>query len=383
MTVSNSAETAPARERMLYIDNLRLMVIVLVITIHLAVTVSGIGSWYFVYGTHLDPGSLLWFTFYEAFTQGYFMGLLFMIAGYFVAGSYDRKGFGAFVGDRFKRLMIPTLIFMIAITPFIVFIGLGFTGTGSGSGGVNLIGFLSGTGPMWFAAALFGFSLIYGLWRLAHPSSTSETKRKLLEPTFATAAALILIIAVFAFLVRIVQPVGTAILNFQLCYFASYIVLFIVGILAYRSNLFNKISYKTGKRWLITAFVLGFIVFLVVVAIVSATGATSALMGGLTWQSAAYSLWESFIAVAMSIGLIAVFREKFNSQGRLVKTLSDNSFAVYMFHPMIIIPITLLLAPLALYSVAKWLLLCIICIPICFVAAHFIFRKIPLLKKVL
>ena len=383
MAVSNSAEAAPARERMLYIDNLRLMVIVLVVTIHLAVTVSGIGSWYYVYGTHLDTGSLLWFTFYEAFTQGYFMGLLFMIAGYFVAGSYDRKGFGGFVGDRFKRLMIPTLIFMIAITPFIAFIELGFTATGSGSSGVTLFGFLSGTGPMWFAAALFGFSLIYGVCRLAYRSPTPKTHRKLLEPTFATTAALILIIAVFAYLIRIVQPVGTAILNFQLCYFASYIVLFIVGILAYRSNLFKKISYKTGKRWLITAFVLGFIVFLVVIAIVSATGTTSALMGGLTWQSAAYSLWESFIAVAMSIGLIAVFREKFNSQSTLVKTLSDNSFAVYMFHPMIIIPITLLLAPLALYPVAKWLLLCIICIPVCFAATHYVFRRIPLLKKVL
>jgi peptidoglycan/LPS O-acetylase OafA/YrhL len=39
-------ETASPRERLLYIDNLRLLVIVLVVTIHLAVTVSGFGSWY-------------------------------------------------------------------------------------------------------------------------------------------------------------------------------------------------------------------------------------------------------------------------------------------------------------------------------------------------
>jgi hypothetical protein len=41
------------------------------------------------------------------------MGLLFMIAGYFVAGSCDRKGFGRFVGERFKRLDIPSLIYMV------------------------------------------------------------------------------------------------------------------------------------------------------------------------------------------------------------------------------------------------------------------------------
>ena len=156
-----SNETPSTKERLLYIDNLRLLVIVLVVTIHLAVTVSGFGSWYYVYGTHLDTLSTVWFAFYQSFTQGYFLGLLFMISGYFVAGSYDRKGFGGFNGDRFKRLIIPTLIFMIAIKPFIGNMELGNKFTG-----FNLISFLSATGPMWFAAALFGFCLIYGLWRL-------------------------------------------------------------------------------------------------------------------------------------------------------------------------------------------------------------------------
>jgi surface polysaccharide O-acyltransferase-like enzyme len=314
---------------------------VLVVSIHLAVTVSGFGSWYFVYSTHLDTLSALWFAFYQSFTQGYFLGLLFMISGYFVAGSYDRKGFGGFTGDRFKRLVIPTLIFMIAIDPFTGYIELGNKLTG-----FNLINFLSATGPMWFAAALFGFSLIYALKRLISRRSASDSNH--LGLTSGVIVSLILIIAVFAFLIRIVQPIGTSILNFQLCYFSSYIVLFIVGIIAYRNNWFAKISYRAGKRWIIGTIGLGFLVFFVLAAVATATGTTVAIDGGLTWQSAAYSVWESSVAVLMSFGLIAVFREKFNRQSKLVKTLSDNSFAVYMFHPMIIIPITLLLTPLVL-----------------------------------
>jgi fucose 4-O-acetylase-like acetyltransferase len=366
------------KERLLYIDNLRLLVIVLVVSIHLAVTVSGFGNWYYVYCAHLDTLSTVWFAFYQSFTQGYFLGLLFMLSGYFVAGSYDRKGFGGFVGDRFKRLLIPTFIFMSAITPFIEIIELG-----NKPSGFNLAGFLSGTGPMWFTAALFGFCLIYGISRLFARRSTPAPEKKPLEPTWGMAVSLVLVIAILAFLIRIVQPIGTDILNFQLCYFASYIVLFIVGILAFRSNLFAKISYRTGKRCLIGAIVLGFLVWFVLVVIVTATGTTGAIDGGLTWQSVAYSIWESSVAVAMSFGLIAVFREKFNRQSKLTKKLTDNSFAVYMFHPMIIIPVTLLLAPLAFYPIAKWLLLCVICIPLCFAATYFIFRRIPLLKKVL
>ncbi len=213
--------------------------------------------------------------------------------------------------------------------------------------------------------------------RLSSRRSAPDSDRKQLNPTIGVIVGLILIISIFAFLIRIVQPIGTDILNFQLCYFASYVVLFILGIIAYRNNLFARITYRTGKRWLITAVVLGFLAWFLLVAVATANGTTVALEGGLTWQSAAFSLWESFIAVAMGIGLIAFFKEKFNHQSKLVKTLADNSFAVYMFHPMIIIPVTLLLSPVALYPIAKWLLLCVICVP------YFVFRRIPLLKNVL
>ena len=378
MGVSSRIEMGNVKERLLYIDNLRLMIVTFVVMHHLAVTYSGFGSWYYVEGTHLDTLSTVWFAFYLSFQQGYFMGLMFMIAGYFVAGSYDRKGFGRFVGERFKRLMIPSLIYMVAITPFIGLVELGTKVTG-----FSIVGFLSGTGVMWFTVALFFFSLTYGLARLIVRSPAPGSDRKQLEPTLAKAVILILIISVSAYLIRIVQPIGTSILNMQLCFFASYIVLFVVGIIAYRSNLFAKISYRTGKRWLISGIALGFLAWLPLAIVVTESGSIAALYGGLTWQSAAYSVWESFVAVAMSIGLIAVFREKFNHQSKLVKTLSDNSYAVYMFHPLIIIPITLLLSPIALYPIVKWFILCVICVPLCFAATHFVFRKIPLLKNVL
>jgi glucan biosynthesis protein C len=375
---SSREETGSVRERLFYIDNLRLLVIAFVVMQHLAVTYSGLGSWYYVEGTPLDALSTAWFAFYESFQQAYFLGILFMIAGYFVAGSYDRKGFGRVVGDRFKRLVIPTLIYMVAIEPFI-----GIVELGNKPAGFNLVDFLSSTGVMWFAAALFFFSLVYGVVRLVDRRPAPHPGGKPLKPTFPKAVGLILIISVFAFLIRTVQPIGTSILNMQLCYFASYIALFVVGILAYRNNLFAKISYRTGRRWLISGVALGFLAWLALVIAAAASGDTAGLEGGVTWQSAGYSVWESFVAVAMSIGLIAVFREKFNRQSKLVKTLSDNAFAVYMFHPVIIVAVALLFSPVALYPITKWLLLCVICLPLCFAATHFVFRRIPLLKKVL
>ncbi len=365
------------KERLFYIDNLRLLVVVFVVMHHLAVTYSGFGSWYYYESSHLGILSTVWFAFYLAFQQAYFMGLLFMIAGYFVAGSYDRKGFGHFVGDRVKRLVIPSLIYMVVITPFITIVEIGYKGKG-----FSISDFLSGTGVMWFAVALFFFSLVYGVVRLIAHKPIPIDKQPL-KPSFVNAVILILIISVCAFLIRLVQPTGTNVLNMQFCYFASYIVLFIVGILAYRNNLFAQISYKAGKRWLISSIALGFPVCLAVVGIADMSGNLAAINGGLNLFSAAYSVWESFTAVAVSIGLIAVLREKFNRQNRLVKTLSDNAFAVYMFHPPILVAITLLLRPVSLIPIVKWLILCIICVPLCFLAAHFVIRRVPLLKNIL
>jgi glucan biosynthesis protein C len=376
--VSSSVKTGTVRERLLYIDNLRIMIMVFVVMQHLAVTYSGLGSWYYVEVTHLDALSTIWFAFYESFQQAYFLGVLFMIAGFFVGGSYDRKGFGGFVRDRFRRLVIPTLIYMVAIDPFIGIVELGNKPTG-----FNLVDFLSSTGVMWFAAALFFFSLVYAVVRLIDRRPAPDPGRKPLELTFARAVALILIISISAFLIRTVQPIGTSVLNMQLGYFASYIALFVVGIVAYRNNLFAKISYRTGKRLLIGGVGLGFLAWLALVIAAAASGNSAALEGGVTWQSAGFSVWESSVAVAMSIGLTVVFREKFNNQSKLVKKLSDSSFTVYMFHPPIIVAVALLFSPVAFYPIVKWLLLCAICVPLCFAAAHFVIRRIPLLKDVL
>jgi glucan biosynthesis protein C len=366
------------RTRLFYLDNLRTFVIVCVLMHHLAVTYSGVGSWYYEDTRGLDTLSKVWFTFYLSFQQAYFMGLMFLIAGYFVGGSYDRRGSGAFAVERLRRLGIPTLIFMVVVDPFINLVELRNPFTG-----FNLVDFLSATGPMWFAAALLIFSLVYAGTRVLFPYVRIESFATTLRPSFKNLALLALGITVLAFLIRIVQPIGTSILNMQLCFFASYVVLFCAGIVAYRGGILDRLNYRAGKWALIGALAIGFPVWLSVLVYVSATGQVSTVYGGLTWESAAYAIWESSTAVAVGFGLIVVFRERFNHQGRLAKAMSDSSFTVYMFHPPFLVAIALLFTPLALAPIAKWAITCIICVPLCFAAAYFVFRRIPLLKSVL
>ncbi len=45
------------------------------------------------------------------------MGFLFLIAGYFTPGSYNKKGIKRFIKDRLIRLGLPTLLFMYIVGP--------------------------------------------------------------------------------------------------------------------------------------------------------------------------------------------------------------------------------------------------------------------------
>src|SRR5713101_3793116 len=96
-----TAGKGPAR--LLYIDNLRWVMIMLVVSMHAAVTYSHLGSWYYMQDTPVSVAETGIFATYQATLQSFFMGFLFFIAGYFVPGAYDKKGAAKFIRDRAFR----------------------------------------------------------------------------------------------------------------------------------------------------------------------------------------------------------------------------------------------------------------------------------------
>nr|HPM26467.1 acyltransferase family protein [Methanothrix sp.] len=209
------------------------------------------------------PLSFLFFGIFLSFTQAYFMGLLFLIAGYFVPDSYDRKGPARFLRDRAVRLGIPTLIYMLFINPAIEYYLLAFQWPeprpplGQAFMDYVLSGaILSGSGPMWFALALLIFSAAYAAYRLLTGSRMSPKPEAAL-PGHLHVAGLILLIAAGAFAIRLFQPIGTDVLNMQLCYFSSYIALFLVGIQARQNNWLLRIPASFALSWFKAALVVG------------------------------------------------------------------------------------------------------------------------------
>ncbi|OCA97799.1 hypothetical protein BGS1_01850 [Clostridium beijerinckii] len=149
----------------------------------------------------------------------------------------------------------------------------------------------------------------------------------------------------------------------QLGNFSSYIVLFILGIVAYRRKLLDSVTYDFGKVWFKLSSILGFPLCFIILILGGAAENPRTLLGGFYWQSMAFSIWESFFCVGICLGLLAIFRERFNTQGRLGRFLSANAFGVYVFHAPILVGITLLFRNIVIAPGLKMFLMAGIVLP--------------------
>ena len=409
-------EGAAEKGRLYFADNIRSFVIVQVVILHAAVTYSGLGMWYYREAAANGPLTTLSFGIIQSFIQAYSLGLLFLVAGYFVPASFRRKGGGRFLRDRAVRLGVPALIYMLIINPAILYYVMSLsaqnpTPTPTPNPGGFYLGyllglqFLGGSGPMWFAIALLIFSAAYASARLLRgdPEKKDEEAaeaegaegvevaggaegagEEATLPRHRDVIALILVIAAAAFAIRLVQPIGTAVLNMQLSFFASYVALFAVGIAARRRRWLARIPYPFGMAWLKAALVGGTAFWLALFLVgIGPEGDISLINGGLRWQSGAYALWEAFFCVGVCLGIVVIFRERFNSGGRLPRFMADNSFAVYFFHPVILILVTASLRGFVWHPLAKFAVAAAVAVPICFVASELLLRRIPVVRRVL
>jgi glucans biosynthesis protein C len=395
MTATTLSATRPAAavqtktaSRLLFIDNIRVFLTILVILHHTMIMYAGSGSFLYNEGRQ-DTLTAVLGTWFCAANQAYFMGFFLLISAYFVPGSYDRKGAGQFLKDRLIRLGIPLLVYSWIISPLtwmvITYVTQGqllplgdyFPGAKFG----NIIG----AGPLWFVEALLIFTAVYVAWRkMFQPNAPVPPVQ--LDSRFPSSKAVALfavLMAAATFMIRLWHPVGWSFapLNLQFPFFVQYIALFVVGLIAYRRNWLANLADSTGKQWLIVAIVL-ILLFIPLAVAGGAMESDEPFKGGPYWQAAALALWESFVCVSMCIGLTYLFRRYWNQQGRLAKFLSPNAYTAYIIHAPIITFTALALRNVEVYPLLKFGLAAIIALPLCFVLSNLI-RKLPYADRVL
>lgn len=372
-------------KRLFYVDNLRIFLISLVVLHHLAITYGGPGGWYYV-ENEPDSFSIFPFTLFLASNQSFFMGMFYMISAYFTAMSLSNKNTGKFISDRLIRLGIPLLIFYFIINPLTIFVLLRF----AHGEDIRLIpwflehhGF--GFGPMWFVEVLLIFTFGYVLYNAIFLGKNSISKSEKKFPKGYQIILAALILGVINFMIRTKLHLGWEIKHtgIQIPFFTPYVFLFIIGIVAYRKNWLDTITYSIGIRWFLFAQIMILIIFpLNMIFGLGSSGELDAFTGGWTWQSLSYSLWEPVTGFSLIIGLTGIFKKKLNSQNKLARQMSLSAYTVYVIHPLVLVSIGAFFKNFELYHFIKFIILAPVALIVCFVFASLI-RRIPYVNKVM
>jgi glucans biosynthesis protein C len=386
----------PAKPRLLYIDNLRIVLISMVVLLHLAITYGAEGDWFYNETVPENVGSAVVLTLYTTIAQAFTLAFFMMISSYFNPPAYDRKGPRAFVVDKLKRLGIPLLLFWAVVNPLLVMMIRALEGEPPIPPDMSLFTFwtrAAHVGPMWFVEALLIFSLVYVLWRLAtarraKPQRSSETfevsTSSSTAPGNGAMALFALVVGLITFVVRLAWPVDRWLepLHFQLAQHPQYIAYFVIGLIAYRRNWFAGVRIAQARLWAWVAA--GLVLSYPVIVVLSGAleKGVEEFKGRLTWQSALYSVWEQYLCLALIVALLVWFRERFNRQGQLAAAMGADTYAVYFIHPAVIIPLAYALSGIVMVGLFKWVLVAPLALALCFLVAHLI-RKLPLLRNVL
>lgn len=377
------------RRRLFFIDNLRIVLITLVVLWHTAITYGAAGFWPYQESQADDLTSLV-FTLFSAVNGPYVLGFFFLIAGYFTPRSYDRKGLGPFLKDRLLRLGIPLLFYILVFDPLILYaIGVNTRGYNE-----SFWEYLShhfdgyrglGVGPLWFAEALLMFTIGYGLYRRLVKPVAEFSQRNEAPPSHVATASFAAIVGVATFILRLWLPMGWIYqpLGLPLPLFPQYIGLFVIGIIAYRRNWLLEIPGTMGRLWTYVAIFFIIVLFPLVFALGGALeGNTGAFMGGAHWQSLAYSVWEQFVCVGMIMGLLVCFRKRFDHQGTLARAMAASTYTVYFVHAPVLVLLTLFLRDVDLHALLKWAVVGPLAAAVCFLVAYFV-RRLPLARRIL
>ena len=338
-------------KRLFYLDNLKVCLTVLVIFHHAGQAYGDGGGWAY---TPSNPAEVMpWIWHFFSVNAAFFMGLFFLISGYFVPVSYDKQGVKEFVWKKMIRLGIPLLIM----------------------GG--LLSALSGKleiGHMWYIESLLVFCLVYALIRQFYKPTSDDCSSK---PTIIGLLIFGIIMGVGSHFIRMVSPqdhwiwpFGIIPLPMEPAHYLQYVMMFVMGIMAKRFNWLDRISNTTGIMSLAIGCLLALGIYL------RDGGAWNNFVG--RW----FGFYESLLCVFICFGLLWLFRNFGNWSGRFWRWCAAQAYGAYILHLLLMIVLQHATDGIWMGAFGKFMFIGVVITILSFVLT-WLLRTIPGVKKVL
>ncbi len=382
---SHRAAPLAATPRAYFIDRLRVVLTALVIAHHSAITYGASGGWFYRELTDGGTPSSLLLTVFCAVNQAFFMGMFFLIAGYYTPQSVARKGVRQFAWDRLLRLGLPLLCFGFVLGPLAVAVSMTASGVpGSGDWLANWWAQMRTgrfvIGPLWFAWALLLFAGGYLVWLGLAPRAAGDGERPVPRSMAWLWAALAVGAAAIA--VRQVVPVGKNVWGLQLGYFASYVLLFATGCVGARHRWLERIERAQAVRWAWVALCTAPLLAAAVAVSGAVSGKPVPVDTGFGLAAVVYAFWEPFVAWGLIAGLLVAFRSRLNAPSAAWQAWGHQAYGAFVVHAPVVVAVSVSLADWAAPPLVKFAVLASVGTAVSFLAAAALLR-LPGIRRIL
>jgi len=346
-----------------YFDNIRYLMVLLVVVLHSACGYSNNTQWWAV-----NDSNSIFFDYLLGVLGVFLMPTLFFIAGYFAVPSLHEKGKWLFIKSKLKRLGIPWLLGVVLMVPIYNFIYLYSRGypishlslwsrfVENIKGALSLhTGFI--TSPLqfqqkhfWFISLLFVFFILFAFlhdakkrWitkELANAKSEIQTTKSILLVltlvSFLTAVITFLIYGIFHGTPDKDPWITVAsLIQFQASKIILYISCFSLGVYAFAKNWLK--NGKTPGHYIFWASLsIGLMYCQVKVLTILRTDFSIGLALG-------WVLIYTFLVFAILLALISFGINHWHNPSKVSRQLSANSYNIYLLHMVFVVVIQLFL----------------------------------------
>jgi len=349
-----SKENLPTKsKRIHWMDNLRTVIIFLVVLYHVGGVYESAGLWGWFWIVD-DPDTLTWVGIVGIMFDLFMMPTMFFIAGYLTPPSLDKKSGWGFVKGKFKRLMVPWAIAVFTLIPLYKVIFLYSRGLPQENWQSYLyFNTANSQNWLWFLPLLFAFNLIY--------LAVAKSGIQFPKISLGWMAGISFVLSL-GFSYAIGSIVGfrswtlTPILDFENERLLAHFLFFIAGTMCYRKNVFDELP-KSKTLYIVASSI----------AWLPVTGHIFV------------RLWPFFVpefevtplyqllwfvsfhlsSLVMVYVMVESFRLYVTGTGKVWEELNRNSYGVYIIHVIVIGTFGTLLLNTGLSAVVKWLTLVI------------------------
>jgi hypothetical protein len=351
------ADTRARRERIAYLDNLKLLLVAVIIAGHGAMAYGDLESaWPYqdVQEVQLSGVSNVTLSAVVLAAALFAMGLFFLISGLVTPGSVSRKDPRTFARDRLIRLGVPLLVWTLVLWPGAIWAAhLAAGDTHSFWSQLTHEDPVLDAGPLWFVEVLLMYSLAYAAWRYRRPSwatgqdprAVSHRRRGLSGRTLVALAAGISAATV---LVRLVFPAGSGqIGQSHLWQWPQFVAMFGLGTVAARRGWLDPVPDHI-RRGCGFAALGGVVAFGVLGGTMAATSLDGDVLFDLRfhWAPLTLAAIEGPLAIGASLWLLGLAQEHLNhSPGRRGRVLARSAYAAFVRQGVVLIGLMIALRP--------------------------------------